>query len=111
MISGPRQLGWFGDQHGRTAMQDGGSPAGGRSARAGTAPVVDLVWLAATAAEAAADAAAPVDLLGRYLSVLADAALNGSRPDRDDLLPVAASGRRAAREGVAPGQAVDLYLS
>src|SRR4051794_34728381 len=92
-------------------MQDDGSPAAGRSTPARTVTVVDPVWLDAIAGAAAADAAAPAYLLGRYLWVLADAALGGSRPDRDDLLLVAASGRRAAREGVAPGQGVNLYLS
>lgn len=73
--------------------------------------MVDPGWLDAIAAAAADDAAAPVELLGRYLQVLADAALGGSRPGREDLLLVAASGRRAAREGVAAGQGVNLYLS
>jgi hypothetical protein len=87
-------------------MHDSGSSSGD-----GSTSVVDTVWVERIARAAAEDAAAPVDLLGRYLWVLADAAVNGNRIDRDDLLLVAASGRRAATEGVAPGQAVNLYLS
>ena len=37
-------------------------------------------WLAAVAGAAAADADAPVELLGEYLIILADAALSGRRP-------------------------------
>jgi GGDEF-like domain/PucR C-terminal helix-turn-helix domain len=97
-------------------MHDGGSPAGAGSTRAGTARAgttraVDAAWLDAVARAAADDAGAPVELLGQYLWLLSDAAVSGSRPDRDDLRLVTASGRRTAKEGVAPGQGVNLYLS
>ena len=39
-------------------------------------------WLAAVARAAAADADAPVELLGEYLVILADAALSGRRPEK-----------------------------
>jgi sugar diacid utilization regulator len=54
---------------------------------------------------------APVDLLGEYLPLLADAAINGRRPDAWDLDAVRELGRRAARQGVGARQAVELYLS
>ena len=72
---------------------------------------VEPTWLAETASSAAADSGAPAELLGDYLTVLATAAISGSRPTRDQLDAVAAYGRRAAREGVPPGRAVNLYLS
>jgi GGDEF-like domain/PucR C-terminal helix-turn-helix domain len=72
---------------------------------------MDQGWLDAVAEAAAADAGAPVELLGQYLWLLADAAVRGDRPDRDDLTLVGSYGRRAAIEGVPPGQAVNLYLS
>ena len=37
-------------------------------------------WLAVVARTAAADANTPIELLGEYLSILADAALSGRRP-------------------------------
>jgi len=68
-------------------------------------------WLAGVARTAAADADAPADLLGDYLTLLAEAAISGARPNEDDLAKVGADGRRAAHDGVAPGRAVNLYLS
>ena len=38
-------------------------------------------WLAVVARTAAADAEAPIELLGEYLNILADAALSGRRPE------------------------------
>src|SRR3954466_9765886 len=111
MISGVRQRRWSGDRNRRRAMQHDGSPAEAASTRAGSTPAVDPRWLEEVADAAADDAGAPAELLGRYLWVLADAAVRGSGPGPDDLLLVAASGRRAARQGVAPGQGVNLYLS
>src|SRR3954454_15905091 len=111
MISGARQLRWSGDRHRRRAMQHGGSSPEAASTRAGTTPAVDPRWLEKVADAAADDAGAPAELLGRYLWVLADAAVRGSGPGPNDLLLVAASGRRAARQGVAPGRGVNLYLS
>jgi sugar diacid utilization regulator len=68
-------------------------------------------WLAAVAASAAADGQAPADLLGEYLPLLADAAINGRRPEAWELDAVRELGRRAAAEGVDARGAVDLYLS
>jgi sugar diacid utilization regulator len=68
-------------------------------------------WLAPVAASAAAACSAPVDLLGGYLPMLADAAINGRRPDAWELDAVRELGRRAAAQGVGARGAVDLYLS
>ena len=38
-------------------------------------------WLTVVARTAGADANAPIELLGEYLSILADAALSGRRPE------------------------------
>ncbi|HWI01025.1 MAG TPA: PucR family transcriptional regulator, partial [Propionibacteriaceae bacterium] len=68
-------------------------------------------WLAVVARTAAADADAPIELLGEYLNILADAALSGRRPEQRELAAVRRLGRRAAEQGVDANQAVDLYLS
>ena len=68
-------------------------------------------WLASVAASAAAHTQAPADLLGEYLPLLADAAINGRRPDAWELDAVRELGRRAAAQGVGARRAVDLYLS
>jgi sugar diacid utilization regulator len=68
-------------------------------------------WLSEVARAAAADAGAPDELLGDYLTLLAHAATSGGRPAAEDLDRVRASGRRAAAQGVTPGQAVKLYLT
>jgi sugar diacid utilization regulator len=68
-------------------------------------------WLAVVARTAAADADAPIELLGEYLNILADAALSGRRPKKRELQSVRRLGRRAAQQGVDANQAVDLYLS
>ncbi|NYJ07231.1 PucR family transcriptional regulator [Petropleomorpha daqingensis] len=68
-------------------------------------------WLASVGAAAAADVTAPEELLGEYLPLLADAAINGRRPDSFELDAVRELGRRAAAEGVTARRAVDLYLS
>ncbi|MDP5181949.1 helix-turn-helix domain-containing protein [Blastococcus sp. BMG 814] len=52
-----------------------------------------------------------MELLGEYLPMLADAAINGRRPDAWELDAVRESGRRAAAQGVGARRAVDLYLS
>jgi sugar diacid utilization regulator len=59
---------------------------------------------------AAAACRAPGDLLGQYLPMLADAAVNGRRPEAWELAAVGEMGRRAAERGVSAGQAVELYL-
>jgi sugar diacid utilization regulator len=89
-------------------------PQGGRADRSRprpTPPPADEAWLAGVAASAAADAGAPAELLGEYLSLLASAAISGGRPSRDELARIGTYGRRAATEGVPPGRAVNLYLS
>jgi len=68
-------------------------------------------WLAVVARTAAADADAPIELLGEYLNILADAALSGRRPKKRELESVRRLGQRAAEQGVDANQAVDLYLS
>ena len=68
-------------------------------------------WLAVVARTAAADADAPIELLGEYLNILADAALSGRRPKKRELQSVRRLGRRAAEQGVDANQAVDLYLT
>ncbi|HKF86677.1 MAG TPA: hypothetical protein VKB85_01225, partial [Propionibacteriaceae bacterium] len=68
-------------------------------------------WLAVVARTAAADANTPIELLREYLSILADAALSGRRPEKRELESVRRLGRRAAEQGVDANQAVDLYLS
>jgi sugar diacid utilization regulator len=77
----------------------------------GTKPIAAEAWLSAVADAAAADAGAPVELLGEYLTILADAAVSGRRPHKRELEAVRELGRRAAEQGVGAGQAVDLYLS
>ncbi len=68
-------------------------------------------WLSKVARKAAADTHAPVELLGEYLDILADAALSGRRPKRHELDAVRRLGRSAAEQGIDANQAVDLYLS
>ena len=71
----------------------------------------ERAWLASVADGAAAEAGAPVELLGQYLTILADAAVSGRRPHNRELEAVRELGRRAAEQGVGAGQAVGLYLS
>jgi hypothetical protein len=72
----------------------------------------DDAWLTAVAEAASRDAGGvPVELLGEYLPLLADAAAHGRRPGRSELEAVGLLGRRAAELGVSAGHAVDLYLS
>ena len=85
-------------------------PRGDRLGRPAT-PSVSDEWLASVAVSAAADARAPAELLGGYLPLLADAAINGRRPDAWELDAVRELGRRAAAQGVGARRAVDLYLS
>jgi sugar diacid utilization regulator len=92
-------------------MEDEDISAAAGSAQRGTTRAEDEAWLAAVARAAAADAGAPVELLGQYLWLLADAAISGRRPGPDQLAMVSTCGRLAAQKGVAPGQAVNLYLS
>ena len=72
----------------------------------------DDAWLERVADLASHDAGGvPSDLLGDYLPMLAEAATFGRFPDRAQIDAVRRQGRRAAEQGVAAGQGVDLYLS
>jgi sugar diacid utilization regulator len=69
-------------------------------------------WLARVAQGAARDAGGVAEeFLGDYLSMLADAAISGRRPSRNDLQAVRSLGGRAAAAGISAGRGVDLYLS
>lgn len=69
-------------------------------------------WLWPVAEAASRDAGGvPVDLLGDYLLLLADAAGHGRVASREELEAVEQLGRRAARTGVTAGRGVSLYLS
>lgn len=69
-------------------------------------------WLAGVARDASRDVGGvPVELLGDYLPLLADAAASGRRPDARELDGVGLLGRRAAELGVSAGSVVQLYLS
>ncbi len=76
----------------------------------GHSPRVDG-WLEAVGTAASAATRAPLDLIGDYLPVLADAAIDGRRPETWELEAVRELGRRAAAQGVGARRAVDLYLS
>jgi sugar diacid utilization regulator len=78
-----------------------GDPVGGLSGE----------WVSLVARAAAAEAEAPVELLGEYLVILADAALTGRRPRQAELSAVRRLGQRAAEQGVDANRAVDLYLT
>jgi sugar diacid utilization regulator len=69
-------------------------------------------WLVDVAEGASRDAGGvPVELLGDYLPLLADAATHGRRAKRRELDAVALLGRRAAEQGISAGRVVQLYLS
>ncbi|MFY1693078.1 PucR family transcriptional regulator [Plantactinospora sp. WMMB782] len=69
-------------------------------------------WLDEVAEAAARDAGnVPVQLLGDYLPLLADAAVSGRRPRRAELEAVGRLGRQAAERGISAGRVVQLYLS
>ena len=69
-------------------------------------------WLVDVAEGASRDAGGvPVELLGDYLPLLADAAMTGRRPKRAELEAVGLLGRQAAEQGISAGRAVQLYLS
>jgi sugar diacid utilization regulator len=72
----------------------------------------DEDWLAKVAAAASHDAGeVPAELLGDYLTMLADAAIRGRRPHPSELEAVGGLGRRAAELEVSAGRVVSLYLS
>jgi sugar diacid utilization regulator len=73
---------------------------------------VDPSWLNEVAESASRDAGgAPVELLGDYLLMLADAAISGREPHPSELEAVDLLGRRAAELGVSARTAIRLYLS
>jgi sugar diacid utilization regulator len=76
----------------------------------GPAPDADE-WLVEVARSAATATATPVELLGEFLPMLAQAAIDGRRPRPHQLEAVRDLGRRAAEQGVGAGQTVELYLS
>lgn len=72
----------------------------------------DDPWLVGVAEGASRDAGGiPVELLGDYLPLLADAAVSGRRPTRAEFEVVRLLGRQAAEQGISAGRAVQLYLS
>jgi sugar diacid utilization regulator len=72
----------------------------------------DGSWLTEVAQSACRDVGGvPVELLGDYLPLLADAATSGRKPHPAELDAVGLLGRRAAELGVSAGSAVQLYLS
>jgi hypothetical protein len=88
-----------------------GSSRRGRSARPSTSEP-ENAWLIAVAEAASRDAGGvPVEMLGNYLPLLADAAVSGRRPKRTELDAVGQLGRRAAEQGISAGRVVQLYLS
>jgi len=84
----------------------------GHSGSPPPAPGSDSAWLIAVAEGASRDAGGvPVELLGEYLPLLVDAAVNGRRPKRGELEAVSLLGRAAAEQGISAGRVVQLYLS
>lgn len=72
--------------------------------------LADGSWLGEVAHAAGREAGVPVELLGDYLTMLADAATTGRKPAPHELEAVGRLGRRAAELGVSAGSAVQLYL-
>jgi GGDEF-like domain/PucR C-terminal helix-turn-helix domain len=80
--------------------------------RRGRAPAPDDSWLAEVARGACEEVGdVPIELLGDYLPLLADAATSGREPAAVELDAIGLLGRRAAESGVSAGSAVQLYLS
>src|SRR4051794_19730508 len=92
-------------------MNDDGPDVEPGRATPGSNRIGDSAWLWEVTDAAAADAGAPAELLGEYPLLLMNAAISGGRPDPDDLALVRGCGARAPHQGVAPGRAVNLYLS
>jgi sugar diacid utilization regulator len=83
-----------------------------RSGHRSSTPHSQEAWLVDVAEGASRDAGGvSVELLGGYLSLLADAAVHGRRPKRRELEAVGLLGRRAAEQGISAGRVVQLYLS
>jgi sugar diacid utilization regulator len=72
----------------------------------------DDSWLAEVAQGACREVGdVPIELLGDYLPLLADAATSGREPAAVERDAIGFLGRRAAESGVSAGSAVQLYLS
>jgi hypothetical protein len=101
-----------GDRDGGEADMAGGGTGRGNRVRSEPGAGSDEEWLVRVG-EAASRAAGgvPVELLGEYLPLLADAAAYGRRPSRREIEAVRLLGRRAAELDVSAGRVVDLYLS
>ena len=83
-----------------------------RGGRRPAAPRPEDAWLVDVAEGASRDASGvPVELLGDYLPLLADAAIHGRKAKRAELDAVGLLGRRAAEQGISAGRVVQLYLS
>ncbi|GIM89861.1 PucR family transcriptional regulator [Paractinoplanes toevensis] len=90
-------------------MPDSSRQRGGRRP---AAPEPDDAWLVGVAEGASRDAGGvPVELLGDYLTLLADAATYGRTAKRRELDAVGLLGRQAAEQGISAGRVVQLYLS
>jgi hypothetical protein len=99
------------DCSGRRWSRRGGQYPTTRRASPATASDDDA-WLVEVAEGASRDAGGvPVELLGQFLPLLADAAIHGRRPKRSELDAVGLLGRRAAEQGISAGRLVQLYLS
>jgi sugar diacid utilization regulator len=73
--------------------------------------IPDGSWLTAVAQAASQQTGVAPELLGDYLTLLADAAISGRKPHPVELDAVGLLGRRAAELGVSAGSVVQLYLS
>jgi sugar diacid utilization regulator len=83
-----------------------------RGGRRPATPGPEDAWLVDVAEGASRDAGGvPVELLGDYLPLLADAATHGRQAKRGELDAVGLLGRRAAEQGISAGRVVQLYLS
>jgi sugar diacid utilization regulator len=91
----------------------GDSTRGQRMAAKDTRAITgDDDWLRRVAQGACHDAGdVSEELLGDYLTMLAEAAVSGRPPARSELAAVRLLGRRAAETQVSAGHGVDLYLS
>ncbi|WP_328475093.1 helix-turn-helix domain-containing protein [Actinoplanes sp. NBC_00393] len=86
--------------------------AGRPRRRRPSAPGPDDAWLVEVADGASRDAGGvPVQLLGDYLLLLADAAIDGRQVKKRELDAVGRLGRQAAEQGISAGRVVQLYLS